>query len=211
MLTLTPGPEHWNAVLAAIGGEKSGDRLADVKRGYHAGRGAFDRGELSSREYWKAILEGLRVPAEEELACRLFELDTAAWTRERVETVQWAAGLRAAGLRTGILSNMPWEVLALIERRMSWVAEFFPRLYSCRLGLIKPEPGIYRALFAELDVPPAQVLFLDDRLENVQAARAEGMAAEQFLSLEQILPIAEERYRLPGVRAAESPDGVRSW
>jgi putative hydrolase of the HAD superfamily len=203
VLTQAPGPEHWNDIVAAIGWKNGHPRLADLMAGYQAHRGGFDRGELSAGAYWTAILEQLGTPAETALLTRLFELDTAAWTRSRGEVLQWASRLRAAGLRTGILSNMPAEVLQMVEERMDWVADFHPRVFSCRLGLIKPEAEIYRALLAELAVPPPGVLFMDDREENVLAARELGLQAERFESLEQILPIARERYALPGPESEE--------
>jgi putative hydrolase of the HAD superfamily len=201
VLTLAPGPEHWNDLVAAIGGKNGSSRLAALMVGYQAHRGGFDRGELSAGAYWTKILEQLGAQVEKGLLARLFELDTAAWTQIRLEVLQWASGLRAAGIGTGILSNMPTEVLQTVEERMDWVAEFRPQVYSCRLGLIKPEPAIYRALLAELAFPPQEVLFLDDRDENVRAARELGLQAERFESLQQILPIARERYALPGPEA----------
>ena len=209
VLTLTPGPEHWNALLAAIGGDNGGVRLAAVQAGYEARRDAFDRGELSGRDYWGAILRELGVPADDALGRRLFELDTTAWTQCRTEVLRWAAALRASGFRTGILSNMPTDVLTLIEERMDWLGEFSPRVYSCREGMIKPEPEIYRVLLEELALAPAEVLFLDDREENVGAARAQGLRAERFVSLEQILPSARERYALPGLPAAAGGEGAQ--
>jgi putative hydrolase of the HAD superfamily len=198
VLTLIPGPEHWRDLMAVIGGENGGSRLQAAQAGYQVGRDAYDRGELSFRDYWGAILRGLATPGDDGKSQRLFELDTAAWTRIRTEVVEWAAELRGAGIRTGILSNMPTDVLAVIRGRLAWLEEFSPTVYSCCLGLIKPDPAIYHVLIEELALAPESILFLDDRQENVEAARAQGLAAERFESLEQILPIVRERYGLPG-------------
>ncbi len=211
MLTLTPGPDHWNALMAVIGGENGGARLQAAQAGYQSGRDAYDRGDLSFRDYWGAILREIAPPGdaasgEDGISRRLFELDTAAWTRIRTEVVDWAVELRAAGIRTGILSNMPTEVLAAIQGKLAWLGEFSPAVYSCRLGLIKPDPAIYRVLIEEIALAPESILFLDDREENVEAARALGLESEQFESLEQILPIARERYGLPGGPAVAGRD-----
>lgn len=198
VLTLTPGPDHWGSLLAAIYGADGHSRLPALQGEYHAHRDDFDRGRLSALGYWAAVLTGLGVSAADgRLLRRLFEVDVEASTRQDRPMVRWAARLRAAGFTTGILSNMPWEVLERIEETRKWLADFSPRIYSCHLGLVKPEAAIYRALLEELTVPPQSVLFLDDRERNVRAARELGMAAECFVSFEQILPVAVERYGLP--------------
>ncbi len=53
-------------------------------------------------------------------------------------------------------------------------------LSSCYVGLRKPEPVIYRRALDILGVPPARILFIDDRPENEAGAAAEGMKTIQF-------------------------------
>ncbi len=47
-------------------------------------------------------------------------------------------------------------------------------------GLVKPWPEIYRRFTRELGASPGEILFFDDREENVIAARAEGWRAERI-------------------------------
>jgi putative hydrolase of the HAD superfamily len=202
VLTLPPEPRHWDELAGVIGGTDGAPAVEALAAGYQAHRDGFDRGSLSASSYWTAILAELGAAAEGSVLERLFELDTAAWTRIRTEVVHWAADLRAAGFATGILSNMPAEVLRRIEEQMDWIDGFRPQVYSCRLGLIKPEREIYQALLVELAAPPAQVLFLDDREENVEAARMQGLQAEVFTSLHELLPLVRRRYGLPDLAAA---------
>ena len=51
---------------------------------------------------------------------------------------------------------------------------------SCYLGLRKPDRAIYRRALDILSVPAQSVLFIDDREENVSAAREVGMQAIRF-------------------------------
>ena len=46
---------------------------------------------------------------------------------------------------------------------------------SNEVGAAKPEPAIYQAALAGLDLAPAEVLFLDDVPANVEAARGLGL------------------------------------
>lgn len=50
-------------------------------------------------------------------------------------------------------------------------------MISGELGIAKPDPAIWRALLDGLGAPPGEVLFLDDRAENVAAARQAGIRA----------------------------------
>ena len=57
---------------------------------------------------------------------------------------------------------------------------------SCYLGLAKPNPAIYRLALELANVPPAAALMIDDRLQNVEAARSVGMQAIQFVNAGQL-------------------------
>ncbi|WP_214416769.1 HAD family hydrolase [Sphaerisporangium fuscum] len=51
---------------------------------------------------------------------------------------------------------------------------------SARVGVAKPDPRIYRIAVDLAEVTPERCLFVDDRLENVEAARALGMTGLHF-------------------------------
>jgi putative hydrolase of the HAD superfamily len=61
-----------------------------------------------------------------------------------------------------------------------WVAHFQRLYFSGDLGLVKPEPEIYRHLLADLGATPAEVAFLDDRADNVEAAIQAGIKGILF-------------------------------
>jgi putative hydrolase of the HAD superfamily len=53
--------------------------------------------------------------------------------------------------------------------------------FSCRLGCEKPDPAFYRKVQSHIGVEPGDILFLDDKPVNVEAARALGWNAEVYL------------------------------
>ena len=57
-----------------------------------------------------------------------------------------------------------------------------PIINSARLGLRKPDPQIYHRALAILDVPPAAVLFVDDKPRNTLVARELGIECVDFTS-----------------------------
>ncbi|GAB3150628.1 HAD family hydrolase [Microbispora hainanensis] len=54
---------------------------------------------------------------------------------------------------------------------------------SARVGVAKPDPRIYEIAAERAGVPLGRCLFVDDRAENVEAARALGMTAVLFTGL----------------------------
>lgn len=57
---------------------------------------------------------------------------------------------------------------------------------SMTLGVMKPDPAIYEAVQTALEAEPDTILFFDDGLKNVEAARALGWHAEQVFGPEDI-------------------------
>lgn len=57
---------------------------------------------------------------------------------------------------------------------------------SCYLGVMKPNPAIYRLGLQLAQVKPEEALMIDDRLQNVEAARSVGMQAVQHVDAAQL-------------------------
>jgi HAD superfamily hydrolase (TIGR01509 family) len=103
--------------------------------------------------------------------------DAMSWVRLNDRMVAWLEALVAAGVPTAILSNMARDTWALVGPRFDGVASL---TLSFEVGAVKPEPAIYLRCLDSLGVGPAEAFFVDDRRENVEAARALGMEALLF-------------------------------
>ena len=57
--------------------------------------------------------------------------------------------------------------------------EFDVIFNTAELGIAKPDPAVFRHVLGELEVQPAQALFIDDLADNVEGARSVGIAAHQ--------------------------------
>jgi epoxide hydrolase-like predicted phosphatase len=66
--------------------------------------------------------------------------------------------------------------------------------YSHELGLLKPDPAIYRVACERLGVRPQEALLLDDLQANVDGARAVGMRAITFTSNAQAISAMEAEF-----------------
>jgi len=178
----------------------------ELYRLYQAGRSDLDRGSISGAEYWSRILSAGSVQPTPDLLTLLDNEDALGWTRINAPMLAWAEELRAAGHSTAILSNMPTDTLAFMRREHSfdWISRFNVALFSCELGLLKPEPTIFRLCMAKLAAAPESCIFIDDTLENVEAAAALGMGVIHFRSAVQAGQVANREWGLP-IRSLSEP------
>ena len=85
--------------------------------------------------------------------------------------------LKQAGWKCACLSNTdPWH-LEHMRRTYCELQEIDTWLASCTLHELKPDSRIYTRAIAALGCQADDLFFIDDRLENVEAARACGMTA----------------------------------
>lgn len=147
----------------------------------------YDRGALSSPAYWDQVAADLGRTLTPEQTTDLLNADIVLWTQPNQPMIDWAAQLQAAGIRTGILSNIGDAMESGILARLAWMHDFHHHTFSHRLNTAKPDPSIYAHAAEGLGVPPQQILFIDDRDENIHAARAVGMQAIQYLNQAQFL------------------------
>lgn len=90
--------------------------------------------------------------------------------------LEWVRDL-AGRVRVSGLSNSADGARREEERRYGLSSLLDPILYSHEIGLRKPDAAAYHLACATLGVEPDAIVFVDDRQENVQAARAAGMHA----------------------------------
>jgi len=95
-------------------------------------------------------------------------------------SVQWLARLREAGRALYFLSNMPAPYADHLEAEHDFVGWFRAGVFSARVRLSKPDPAIFRVAAERFGHAPAEMVFLDDHLPNVESARALGWNAVHF-------------------------------
>ena len=79
-----------------------------------------------------------------------------------------------------VLSNFSAETFPLAERRFDFFERFSGMVISGAEGMKKPDPRIYALLTERFGLAPARTLFIDDRRDNTEAAKAAGWQAVQF-------------------------------
>jgi putative hydrolase of the HAD superfamily len=153
---------------------------------YWADRLAYDEGTLSGIHFWHNFVRSAGLNLDAATVEQLNQLDATHWTTQNPAMLQWQKQLTTRGLLTGILSNMGDTVLASLQAKFDWLDRFDVLVWSFEVGMIKPDPAIYHHLLAKLGTRPEETLFIDDRAVNVEAARALGIKAIQFSTVEQL-------------------------
>jgi putative hydrolase of the HAD superfamily len=119
-------------------------------------------------------------------------------------------GLRPL-FRTACLSNAHELDVSRFEQELQLQSRFDRCFYSNEMGLRKPDAAAYLHVSAELDVPPAEIDFFDDSLENVNGARAVGMRAHHVTGFGDLqMRLRELGIWPPGARQAPALSVGRS-
>ncbi|HVJ07345.1 MAG TPA: HAD family phosphatase [Acidisarcina sp.] len=154
---------------------------------YWSNRHDFDRGALDGQAYWQKIARDTDIRLSEEQVNHLLTLDAYGWMSLNEPALAWAQQVQAAGMKTGILSNIGDTQVVEMKRQFGWLKDFNHCTWSYELKMAKPEPEIYRYTVAKLGVAPEQALFLDDRAENIRGAESVGMCGFVFRNMQQLV------------------------
>ena len=138
----------------------------------------LDAGRITRREANERMLERARAVG------RGFEVEGVLddWMhilRPRLRLLELVRRLKNHGYCVYYLSNIPQDVLELLTER-GVLAQFDGGVASCEVQVNKPDPQIYKALLKKYQLKASECIFIDDRLENVQAAFALGFAGIQM-------------------------------
>jgi putative hydrolase of the HAD superfamily len=165
-------------------------------------RPPYDRGDIDGPTYWTAVV-GQQELGQQELGlsrdqiATLIKLDSESITRPNQDAVQWVKLLHHEGFPLTLLSNMPLELSRHVTKSFPSLSTFEYLIYSCDYGSIKPEVAIYRNCLELLKADPQDILYLDDRAENVEAAARLGMNSVLFDTVEKTASRVESRFDIP--------------
>ena len=160
---------------------------------YWAHRHAYDAGALNGVTYWENVAKGAGFMLTPERLAALQHHDAVMWANLNASMLEWAFTLQKAGVKTAILSNMGDVNLAYMRKHFDWLSGFTCLTWSCELLTAKPDPAIYQHTLEKLGVAPNEALFIDDIPRNIEAARAIGIDAIQFTTIEQLRRDLEAR------------------
>lgn len=151
---------------------------------------AFDCDKISSEQLAINIAMRIRSMFMEWPGSSLTVLKWIESLPDRLEPIEatliWLKELRAAKIPLYFLSNMPKPFLKTLISHQQLFENFDDGIFSCDPGIAKPQAEIFRLASKQFSLNVSDnVIFIDDNVTNVEAARKFGWHAIHHLSVQQ--------------------------
>jgi epoxide hydrolase-like predicted phosphatase len=143
----------------------------------------FQQGIIDESEFWVRITQSLKVDNPN----RPLWLDGLKSSyKEKVEIFDELKSLRSQGFRLVILSNTEPPIIKYLKTLPSF-SIFDAFFVSNELHCIKPNKVIYEKVIESCRCKPSEMIFIDDKPENLEPAKAMGMHTILFKNEAQCL------------------------
>lgn len=171
------GSNAWGSEARAVAVERFRLDAADFDRRHREVVGRWEEGRLTLDEYLDAtVFDAPRPFVRDE-----FTAFIRAQSRPYPDVIAVARDLAATGrYRLMTINNESAELNAWRLRHFDLAPIFTAFFTSCWLGVAKPARRIYELALAMAQAEPGRAVFIDDREQNLQPARALGMHAIRF-------------------------------
>lgn len=139
----------------------------------------LERGELDAREFWFDVRRRVFEELGFEISLRELTASFAEGFRIRDEIVNVVRELSGKAPLALLTNNV--KEFGAVWKSMVPVDELFDTIVdSSDVGMRKPDHRIYRITLEQMGAEPEETVFVDDTLENVEAAEVLGMTGIHF-------------------------------
>jgi len=150
----------------------------------------FREGRIKEREFWIKIGKELNKPIPDNWK--------TLWRREfskklviSKEVLDWLKVIKQRGLFLVVVSNIIPPYAEVIRKRHGYDG-FDLVINSCEVGTSKPKKEIYELLLHKLSFKPEEIIFADDRYENLIPASDLGMKIVLVANPKQLITDVEK-------------------
>ena len=163
--------DHQQTLIAAATlGKVADDDLQRLQRKHGQAMGV---GEMEAEELHRLFNREFGLETQFEHFVATF----AAGIQRDEAALAYALSLQSRlDVTVAVISNTNAVHVVWLDEHIPELREFDLVMMSNEVGLLKPDPAIFETALELLGVFPHQVIFVDDIAENVEAARALGMA-----------------------------------
>jgi HAD superfamily hydrolase (TIGR01509 family) len=133
----------------------------------------YESGQLTRQTFYEAVRDAIGFRGD------LAEFGSffADIFSEMPAMIALHAELRRRGFKTYIFSNTNDLAIEHVRQNFPFFANFDGYIFSYEVGGLKPQPEIYAAMEALTGRRGADLIYLDDRAENIDAGKARGWQA----------------------------------
>lgn len=152
----------------------------EIKDKFNANISELFIGKISEEQFWNKISDGVKI--NHEIISQTFLKRSILDTK----VLNLARSIKKQGFDIGILSNITPETRRILPKQ--WIDEFDHVFFSDQIKLAKPDPKIFSYIKEKLS--EHQIVFIDDKQENVDAAKRYGIKSilfEEYQSLREEL------------------------
>ena len=144
-----------------------------IKTKYNANLCSLFESKINENEFWDLVLGSDNI-IDDKIISKTFLKKSSI----NYDFLNFAKSLKTSGQLIGILSNLTPETSTCIKKDL--LKDFDYHFYSNSIKLSKPNPEIYRYVCEQID--SQKILFIDDKQENLDAAKVFGMETLLFTS-----------------------------
>lgn len=163
----------------SIAAQKIAARSSKAPRDLHAFLGSspllveYESGRISRQDFYNSVRHAIGYDGSlDEFGSYFADIFT-----EMPETIALHAELRRHKFKTYIFSNTNDLAIEHVRRNFPFFAHFDGYIFSYEVGSMKPLPPIYAAMEQLCGRSGADLIYFDDRAENIAAGAAHGWRA----------------------------------
>lgn len=137
---------------------------------------AYMKGEIDTETFCKNLCQTYGVEYKLSYQAEINKVLHAGVGEPFAETLETMSELEKHCIKNGILSN---ALPMLADTKLNNIKSEYV-FTSYELKALKPQPDIYRKVLERLGVRPNEILFVDDKIQNVMTAKDLGSRAVLF-------------------------------
>ncbi len=177
----------YGEVISRSPSERDRDELLEISgcspepfwQSYWRHRDGLDRGTIGTAAYWALVAADTGAQWDAATVHALWVADFRSWWSIEPGTLRLIEELSQGGTRLAILSNAGFDFASGF--RFSPMGRYFERVFvSAEMDSIKPDPAIYLEVARELGITLADMVFIDNKSVNTDAASTLGITSHHF-------------------------------
>lgn len=165
------GKAKYDALAEKLGIKDSSELRDMMHEEINPKAAALREGKMSTKEFWQDIAQHFNVNSFDPV--QLDEIWFSRYTFDE-KLFTYIKELKAKGYKLGILSNTLKERIASHDEKFNFLEAFDYAYFSYEHGLIKPNPEIYLDYCKTFNCNSEEILFVDDKQENLDPAAELG-------------------------------------
>ena len=144
---------------------------------------AAQRGDVTAANHWENVRVALNLRPDELEPTRTTFFSGDVLDRQLFDYIK---SLRQRHQMIALSNAMSDARTSLLNK---WqIGDAFDRIFiSAEMGMVKPDPRVYLAVFEQLNLSAPETVFIDDLQHNIKAAQTLGMRTIWFRSREQTI------------------------